>query len=202
MQVKISNVSRAAARVAGIVAGVAVLLGAFLVLGSDQATAFDPLNPFSSFTDSGPVTPEEKEKRNQLRTDLYDRLSPAYRIDVPFVSPAQVTALEQAIAALPPDRGAGRLAGHDRQGDDPAGRHQLGHRHHQAAPHHRGRHSRRLRAQPDLRSGIPRGARPLPDPERPSRQRLRRFAHARRAQCERARALAAAWRAISPAFKV
>ncbi len=98
MQVKSSNGSRAAARVAGIAAGIAILQGALLVVAPHQAGAFDPLNPFSSFTDSGPVTPEEKEKRNQQRTDLYDRLSPAYRVDVPFVSQASITALEQAIA--------------------------------------------------------------------------------------------------------
>ncbi|HEX7531783.1 MAG TPA: peptidoglycan-binding protein, partial [Methyloceanibacter sp.] len=98
MQVKSSNGSRATARVAGIAAGVAILQGALLVVAPHQAGAFDPLNPFSSFTDSGPVTPEEKEKRNHQRTDLYDRLSPAYRIDVPFVSQASITALEQAIA--------------------------------------------------------------------------------------------------------
>jgi len=61
------------------------------------ARAFDALNPFNSFTDSGPVTPEERERRDQVRADLYDRLSPAYRIDVPFVSEASVAALQQAI---------------------------------------------------------------------------------------------------------
>jgi murein L,D-transpeptidase YcbB/YkuD len=75
----------------------ALLLGALLVLKPHAARAFDPLNPFNSFTDSGPVTPEERERRDQVRTDLYDRLSPAYRIDVPFVSEASVTALQQAI---------------------------------------------------------------------------------------------------------
>ena len=32
-----------------------------------------------------------------MRSDLYDRLSPAYRIDVPFVSEAPVAGLQQAI---------------------------------------------------------------------------------------------------------
>jgi murein L,D-transpeptidase YcbB/YkuD len=32
-----------------------------------------------------------------VRTDLYDRLSPAYRMDVPFVSEASISALQQAI---------------------------------------------------------------------------------------------------------
>lgn len=61
------------------------------------ALAQNPFNPYRSFTDSGPVTPEEKARREQVRTDLYDRLSPAYRIDVPFVSEASAAALEQAI---------------------------------------------------------------------------------------------------------
>ncbi len=74
-----------------------LLLGGLLVLTPHPARAFDPLNPFSSFTDSGPVTPEEREKRNQMRSDLYDRLSPAYRIDAPFVSEASVAGLQQAI---------------------------------------------------------------------------------------------------------
>jgi murein L,D-transpeptidase YcbB/YkuD len=61
------------------------------------AYAQNPFNPYGSFTDSGPVTPEEKARREQLRTDLYDRFSPEYRIDAPFVSEASVAALEQAI---------------------------------------------------------------------------------------------------------
>jgi L,D-transpeptidase YcbB len=61
------------------------------------ASAQNPFNPYGSFTDSGPVTSEEKARREQVRTDLYDRLSPDYRIDVPFVSEGQVAALEQAI---------------------------------------------------------------------------------------------------------
>jgi L,D-transpeptidase YcbB len=81
-------------------AGVAALLAlpaALLMLAPQAARAFDPLNPFNSFTDSGPVTPEEREQREQMRADLYDRLSPAYRIDVPFVSETSVAALQQAI---------------------------------------------------------------------------------------------------------
>ena len=54
-------------------------------------------NPYSSFTDSGPVTPEEKARREQLRTDLYDRLSPDYRLDGPLVSEASIAAVELAI---------------------------------------------------------------------------------------------------------
>jgi L,D-transpeptidase YcbB len=61
------------------------------------ALAQNPFNPYNSFTDSGPVTPEEKSRREQVRTDLYDQLSPAYRIDAPFVSETSVAALQQAI---------------------------------------------------------------------------------------------------------
>ena len=72
----------------------AALLAACL---APAAFAQNPFNPYGSFTDSGPVTPEEKARREQVRTDLYDRLSPDYRLDVPFVSEAQIAALEQAI---------------------------------------------------------------------------------------------------------
>ena len=61
------------------------------------ALAQGAFNPYGSFTDSGPVTPEEKARREQVRTDLYDRLSPAYSIDVPFVSEASIAGLQQAI---------------------------------------------------------------------------------------------------------
>jgi L,D-transpeptidase YcbB len=64
---------------------------------SSAAFAQNPFNPYGSFTDSGPVTPEERARREQVRTDLYDRLSPPYVVDVPFVSDTQVSALEQAI---------------------------------------------------------------------------------------------------------
>jgi hypothetical protein len=67
-------------------------LAALLTLAPHTARALDPLNPFNTFTDSGPVTPEEREQREQLRADLYDRLSPAYRIDMPFVSDASIAA--------------------------------------------------------------------------------------------------------------
>jgi murein L,D-transpeptidase YcbB/YkuD len=85
---------------AGLIAIVATLsaLSATLMLLAPQAAhAFDPLNPFDSFTDSGPVTPEEREQREQMRADLYDRFSPAYRIDAPVVSESSVAALQQAI---------------------------------------------------------------------------------------------------------
>jgi murein L,D-transpeptidase YcbB/YkuD len=73
-----------------------LLLGALLMFAPGTSRA-DPLNPFGSFTDSGPVTQEEKSRREQVRTDLYDRLSPAFRIEFPFVSEASVAAIQQAI---------------------------------------------------------------------------------------------------------
>jgi murein L,D-transpeptidase YcbB/YkuD len=66
-------------------------------LANLPAAAQSQFNPYSSFTDSGPVTPEEKARREQVRTDLYDRLSPPYRVDVPFVSTAEIAALQQAV---------------------------------------------------------------------------------------------------------
>ena len=59
--------------------------------------AQDPLNPFGVFTDSGPATPEDKARREKVRTDLYNRLAPALRMDVPFVSDAALSNLHQAI---------------------------------------------------------------------------------------------------------
>ena len=87
---------RPASRLAAQVLAAAALLTVALI-APNAAFAQNPFNPYGSFTDSGPVTPEEKARREQVRTDLYDRLSPAYRIDVPFVSEASVAALEQAI---------------------------------------------------------------------------------------------------------
>ncbi len=69
--------------------------GAFLM--ASQAGAQNQFNPFGGFTDSGPVTPEERARREQVRTDLYDRLSPDYRMNVPFVSEAAIMRLQQAI---------------------------------------------------------------------------------------------------------
>ena len=68
-----------------------------VLLSSQAALAQNPFNPYGSFTDSGPVTPEERARREQVRTDLYDRLSPDYRLDMPLVSEASIAALELAI---------------------------------------------------------------------------------------------------------
>jgi L,D-transpeptidase YcbB len=85
-----------ASRAAAKAFATAALVAGALAAGA-PAWGQNPFNPYGSFTDSGPVTPEEKTRREQVRTDLYDRLSPAYRIDVPLVSEAQIAALQTAI---------------------------------------------------------------------------------------------------------
>jgi L,D-transpeptidase YcbB len=96
MTLKRSATQRPASRFAAEALAAAALIASALAAGT-PALAQNPFNPYGSFTDSGPVTLEEKTRREQLRTDLYDRLSPAYRIDVPLVSDAQVAALQEAI---------------------------------------------------------------------------------------------------------
>jgi murein L,D-transpeptidase YcbB/YkuD len=75
------------------IAAAAVALGAVNAAPA-SAGVLDPLNPFSN-SNVGPVTPEEKARRDQARTELYDRLSPGYAMNVPFVSEAAVAALQQ-----------------------------------------------------------------------------------------------------------
>ena len=84
-----------------VVVGGLALLGAAAALvawGYSTASYADPLNPYRVFTDSGPVTQEEKDRRQAKRQALYNRLSPQYRMDVPFVSEAAIAGLQQAIA--------------------------------------------------------------------------------------------------------
>ena len=69
-----------------------MLLGAIAITPS-SAGILDPLNPFASST--GPATLEERARREQARTELYDRLSPGYGMSVPFVSDGSVAALQQ-----------------------------------------------------------------------------------------------------------
>ena len=69
---------------------------ALLVLGQAASRA-DPFNPYKVFTDSGPVTQEDKDRRQARRDELRDRLSPQYQMDVPFVSEAAIAGLQQAI---------------------------------------------------------------------------------------------------------
>src|SRR4029077_62061 len=75
-------------------AAAAMLLGAIAITPS-SAGVLDPLNPFASST--GPATPEERARREQARTELYDRLSPGYGMSVPFVSDGSVAALQHGI---------------------------------------------------------------------------------------------------------
>jgi L,D-transpeptidase YcbB len=54
-------------------------------------------NPFDPFTDSGIVTPAEREQRRYEREELYGRLAPQYRSNVPYVSQASINALAGAV---------------------------------------------------------------------------------------------------------
>lgn len=74
-----------------------LLIGALTILAPWHQSRADPLNPYNSFTDSGPVSPEEKAHRDQVRTELYERYSADYQMPMPFVSAASVSALQQAI---------------------------------------------------------------------------------------------------------
>ena len=66
---------------------------ALLASGATQAQ----FNPYRVFTDSGPVTQEEKDRRQAERDALRDRISPQLRMDVPFVSEASIQGMELAI---------------------------------------------------------------------------------------------------------
>jgi murein L,D-transpeptidase YcbB/YkuD len=96
MTVASSATERHASRLAAPVLA-AVAMSAVVLIAAKPTVAQNSFNPYGSFTDSGPVTAEEKARREQVRTDLYERLSPAYRMDVPFVSEASISALQQAI---------------------------------------------------------------------------------------------------------
>jgi L,D-transpeptidase YcbB len=69
---------------------------AFLVLAA-SGPAQAQFNPYRVFTDSGPVTQEEKDRRQAERDALRDRISPQLNMDVPFVSQASIQGLEFAI---------------------------------------------------------------------------------------------------------
>ena len=78
----------------------AAAVALFGLSGVAPATAgiLDPLNAFRSNTTTGAIGPEEKARRQQTRDALYERLSPGYRMSVPFVSDAAIAALQQGIA--------------------------------------------------------------------------------------------------------
>jgi len=72
------------------------LAGATAALFASGATQAQ-FNPYRVFTDSGPVTQEEKDRRQAERDALRDRISPQLRVDVPFVSEASIQGMELAI---------------------------------------------------------------------------------------------------------
>ena len=96
MQFRSRNAVGASGRSIASLAVAMMLAGGAVMLPASEARAQD-LNPFRVFTDSGPVSPAEKARRQQVRTDLYDRLSPSYQMTVPFVSDASIMAMQQAI---------------------------------------------------------------------------------------------------------
>ena len=67
---------------------------ALALVGASRA---DPLNPFRTFTDSGVVSPDERARREEVRTELYQRYSPDYEVTAPFVSEASIVAMQSAI---------------------------------------------------------------------------------------------------------
>jgi L,D-transpeptidase YcbB len=81
-------------RLATAAAAAAVLLGA-IAMTSSSAGVLDPLNPFAS--SAAPSTPEDRARREQARTELYDRLSPGYGMNVPFISEGAAAALQQGV---------------------------------------------------------------------------------------------------------
>lgn len=89
-----SDKCRTAARLMALGAVALALAGA--LPRAATAGLLDPLNPFASGS-SGPLTPEDKVRRDQARNELQNRLSPGYKMTVPFVSEASVAALSQAI---------------------------------------------------------------------------------------------------------
>jgi murein L,D-transpeptidase YcbB/YkuD len=80
-----------------VMGGVTLTAAALIALGSVGGLRADPLNPYQVFTDSGPVTQEEKDRRQAERDALRNRFSGQYQMDVPFVSQAAIDGLEQAI---------------------------------------------------------------------------------------------------------
>ena len=155
------------------IAAAAVLLGA-LTAPPAIAGILDPLNPFYN-GNVAPLTPEEKARRDQARTELYDRLSPGYAMSVPFVSDAAVASLQQGVeryrqivaaggwpampgntSLRPGDTGAEIVAARRQfalSGDLPGGG----------------------RASPVFDRRVPGRACPLPDPQRSPRQRFSRL---------------------------
>ncbi|MCP5090351.1 MAG: L,D-transpeptidase family protein [Gammaproteobacteria bacterium] len=78
-------------------------VGAIALLGAGAASLLTPetaraqFNQYRSFTDSGPVTQEDKDRRQAERDALSNRLSTQLRMDVPFVSEAAIQGMQIAI---------------------------------------------------------------------------------------------------------
>lgn len=84
---------RQAALCVGALALIAATASALLMPETSKAQ----FNPYRVFTDSGPVTQEEKDRRQAERDALAHRLGAQVRMDVPFVSNASVQGLQIAI---------------------------------------------------------------------------------------------------------
>jgi murein L,D-transpeptidase YcbB/YkuD len=67
------------------------------LLAHSSVSRANPLNSYSVFTDSGPVSQEDKDRRRAKRDALRDRFISQYRMDVAFVSEAAVAGLQRAI---------------------------------------------------------------------------------------------------------
>lgn len=79
-----------------IASGLVLVVATTTLLLSAVATQAQ-FNPYRVFTDSGPVTQEEKDRRQAQRDALRNRIGPQVRMDVPFASEAAIQGLEIAI---------------------------------------------------------------------------------------------------------
>jgi L,D-transpeptidase YcbB len=84
-------------RPAALIASGLVLVGATATILLSPVATQAQFNPYRVFTDSGPVTQEEKDRRQAQRDALRNRIGPQVRMDVPFVSEAAIQGLEIAI---------------------------------------------------------------------------------------------------------
>jgi murein L,D-transpeptidase YcbB/YkuD len=79
------------------VGAIALLSAAVALVAPSSVSRADQFNAYRVFTDSGPVSQEDKDRRRASRDALRDRFISQYRMDVPFVSEAAVAGLQQAI---------------------------------------------------------------------------------------------------------
>ncbi len=66
------------------------------LLAHSSVSRANPLNSYSVFTDSGPVSQEDKDRRRAKRDALRDRFISQYRMDVAFVSEATLPLISSA----------------------------------------------------------------------------------------------------------